>query len=38
VIEKCGFRFVGIAKEDVWRDGVWHDHLQYEMTVGEWTG
>jgi [ribosomal protein S5]-alanine N-acetyltransferase len=38
VIEKCGFRAVGIAREDVWRDGVWHDHLLYEMTIGEWNG
>lgn len=38
VIEKCGFRFIGTLREDVWRDGVWHDHLQYEMTASEWGG
>lgn len=36
VIEKSGFRFVGTAREDVWRDDVWHDHLLYELTTGEW--
>lgn len=31
VIEKLGFRFVGRAEADVWRDGAWHTHLKYEM-------
>jgi [ribosomal protein S5]-alanine N-acetyltransferase len=35
VIEKCGFRFVGRQEEDIWRDGTWHAHLRYEMTVNE---
>ena len=30
VIEKCGFRFIGRTEEDVWRDGQWHAHLEYE--------
>ena len=37
VIEKAGLRFTGTLVEDIWRDGRWHDHLRYEMTVGEWS-
>lgn len=37
VIEKLGFRYVGQPRDDVWRDGRWHDHLRYELTVGEWS-
>jgi ribosomal-protein-alanine N-acetyltransferase len=37
VIEKCGFRFVGRAEEDVYRDGRWHAHLRYELLASEWT-
>lgn len=36
VIEKVGFRFVGRAEDDVWRDGRWHTHLVYELTSPEW--
>ncbi len=36
VIEKTGFRFVGRAEDDVWRDGRWITHLLYEMTAPEW--
>ena len=36
VIEKVGFRFVGRAEDDVWRDGRWHAHLVYETTSPEW--
>jgi ribosomal-protein-alanine N-acetyltransferase len=36
VIEKVGFRFVGRAEEDVWRDGHWHAHLLFELTAPEW--
>ena len=35
VIEKCGFRFVGRAEEDMYRDGAWHAHLTYELIVAE---
>jgi ribosomal-protein-alanine N-acetyltransferase len=35
VIEKCGFRHVGRAEDDVWRDGQWWAHLRYEMTAPE---
>jgi len=36
VIEKVGFRFVGRAEDDVWRDGKWTTHLLYELTSSEW--
>ena len=36
VIEKVGFRYVGRAEEDIWRDGRWHAHLLFELTAGEW--
>lgn len=36
VIEKVGFRFVGRAEDDVWRDGRWITQLLYEMTSPEW--
>jgi RimJ/RimL family protein N-acetyltransferase len=37
VIEKVGFRYFGRQEEDVWRDGQWHAHLRYEMTISEWS-
>jgi [ribosomal protein S5]-alanine N-acetyltransferase len=36
VIEKVGFRFVGRAEDDIWRDGKWTTHLLYELTSPEW--
>lgn len=36
VIEKTGFRFVGRAEDDVWRDTRWITQLLYEMTAPEW--
>ncbi|HEY5928662.1 MAG TPA: GNAT family N-acetyltransferase [Kofleriaceae bacterium] len=36
VIEKVGFRFVGRAEEDIWRDGRWFAHLKFELTSSEW--
>ena len=36
VIEKVGFRFVGRAEDDIWRDGQWFAHLSYELTASEW--
>ncbi len=37
VIEKLGFRFLGREEDHAWRDGRWHHHLRYEVTVAEWT-
>jgi len=36
VIEKVGFRFLGRAEDDVWRDDRWSTHLLYELTAPEW--
>jgi ribosomal-protein-alanine N-acetyltransferase len=36
VIEKVGFRFVGRAEDDVWREGRWWTQLLYELTSPEW--
>jgi RimJ/RimL family protein N-acetyltransferase len=36
VIEKTGFRFIGRAEDDSWRDGRWWTHLLYELTAPEW--
>jgi [ribosomal protein S5]-alanine N-acetyltransferase len=36
VIEKVGFRFVGRAEDDVWREGRWTTQLLYELTSPEW--
>ncbi len=37
IIEGLGFRHLGLALEDAWRDGAWHHHHRYELTVGEWS-
>lgn len=37
VIEKLGFRHVGRHEDDVWRDGAWHTHLEYELTASQWS-
>jgi ribosomal-protein-alanine N-acetyltransferase len=37
VIEKLGFRFVGRREDHAWRDGAWMHHLDYELTVTEWS-
>jgi RimJ/RimL family protein N-acetyltransferase len=31
VIERLGFTQVGVLRRDVWRDGVWHDQVLFEM-------
>jgi [ribosomal protein S5]-alanine N-acetyltransferase len=36
VIEKVGYRFLCRSEEDVWRDGKWHAHLEFELTSAEW--
>jgi ribosomal-protein-alanine N-acetyltransferase len=36
VIEKLGFRPIGVREDDVWRDGRWWSHLRYELTASEW--
>jgi ribosomal-protein-alanine N-acetyltransferase len=31
VIERLGFRFIGIQTQEFCKDGIWHDHVLYEM-------
>jgi len=35
VIEKLGFHFVGLLREDFFKNGKWHDHKLYEMLMSE---
>lgn len=37
VIEKLGFRLVGLQKEHFHKNGKWHDHYVYEMLRNEFT-
>jgi RimJ/RimL family protein N-acetyltransferase len=37
IIEGLGFRYVGLALEDAWKNGAWRHHHRYELTVGEWS-
>jgi len=36
VIEKLGFRLVGVEHEHAFRHGRWWDHLGYEVTASAW--
>ncbi len=36
VIERLGFRFVGVQRDHLFRFGRWWDHLSYELVVDEW--
>jgi ribosomal-protein-alanine N-acetyltransferase len=36
VIEKLGFRFVGVQRDHAFRHGRWWDHRAYEITAPEW--
>lgn len=36
VIERLGFRLLGLQREHFHRFGRWWDHLSYEMLVDEW--
>ena len=38
VIERAGFRFVGVQVEEFQKDGVWHDHRLYELLASEYEG
>jgi RimJ/RimL family protein N-acetyltransferase len=35
VIEKLGFTRIGLRRQDVFRDGAWHDQLAFEMLVDD---
>lgn len=36
VIEKLGFRFVGVHQAEALVEGHWRDHLQYELLAASW--
>ncbi len=35
-LQKAGYRQVGISREDLWRDGRWHDHWECEVLRVDW--
>jgi [ribosomal protein S5]-alanine N-acetyltransferase len=35
LIERLGFRHVGIQRQEFRKDGAWHDHYLYEMLAAE---
>ena len=35
-LQKAGFREVGVSREDIWRDGRWHDHWLCEVLRSDW--
>lgn len=35
-LAKAGYREVGVAREDFWRDGRWHDHWIGEVLREDW--
>jgi ribosomal-protein-alanine N-acetyltransferase len=37
VIEKLGFRAVGVQRDHAFRHGRWWNHLSYELTEPEWS-
>jgi RimJ/RimL family protein N-acetyltransferase len=36
ILEKAGYRTVGIAREHIWRDGKWHDAWLGEILLSDW--
>ncbi len=36
LIERLGFRFVGTQEQEFCKDGIWYDHLLYEVLADEW--
>jgi len=36
IIEGLGFRYLGLALEDAWKDGAWRHHHRFELNAGEW--
>lgn len=37
VVEKCGFRSIGLSARHLQINGVWEDHLLYALTVEDWS-
>ncbi|MUV59200.1 GNAT family N-acetyltransferase [Halogeometricum sp. CBA1124] len=38
VLEKVGFEREGVAREEVYADGEWHDRVRYGLLEDEWRG
>jgi RimJ/RimL family protein N-acetyltransferase len=36
VLEKLGFRAIGVHQHEAWVDGAWRDHLAYELLAEAW--
>ncbi|ADQ69396.1 GNAT family N-acetyltransferase [Halogeometricum borinquense] len=36
VLEKVGFEREGVAREEVYTDGEWHDRIRYGLLADEW--
>lgn len=35
-VEKIGFHQAGLIRDEIWRNGRWHDVYIFEMLAGEW--
>jgi diamine N-acetyltransferase len=35
-LEKAGYRQVGVEREEMWREGRWHDHWVCEVLRADW--
>ena len=35
-LAKAGYRQIGVQREDIWRDGKWHDHWLCEVLRSDW--
>ncbi len=35
-LRKAGFHEIGVLREDIWRDGKWHDHWMCEILRADW--
>lgn len=35
-LQKAGYRQVGVEREEMWRDGKWHDHWVCEVLRADW--
>ena len=38
LILRLGFRFVGVQREEFQKDGVWYDHVLYELLESDCAG
>lgn len=35
-LQKAGYREIGVAREEMWRDGRWHDQWRAEILRADW--